>query len=568
MSSVRPLGYLLGRTIVNGVKRAVTSPKRIIGLAFFALYYWNLFLRPFARERAIVLPGGGPRFTLPPVGTIDAAVFGVVGILSLLYMGSVLGYKGGFKAADVDVLFPTPVSSRVVLLFRIARDTLATLLLPLVILVFGYRSGSAALAPLFRDYPKQGGDIFRALFLAYLLVSFVWVCVGYAASLFINRSDLDSDRYRKRINWGLATLVLGLAVYVAFRLRADLSLETALSIAHNPFVRVLLAPVTLATWLVMGTFQGQFGFAALGFVGLAALVGLALTIALTQVGWMYDQAAVRGFDSGPNLRDLQRKGDMLGIQAERARQGKLKHGRIARRIAGLRVRGATALLWKEAILQARGSLSGLVLMGTIFLVMTGLMMWAFSNDPKPGRSVQIAGWAILGIQCLVVYVLSMIAANGGFIEFLRRVDVQKPLPFTPAVTVFWETTAKAIAPTLLGLLCGLVGVAMAPAVWPQALAGALLLPSLAILLTAVVLLVVVIFPDVEDPTQRMFRGLMTLLGLAICVSPGASLFLGGVAGLGLSPLLAAPVAFGVNLGIAVGLSVLSGGLYANYNPSE
>ena len=567
MSSVRPLGYLLGKTLVNGVKRAVTSPKRIIGLAFFALYYWNLFLRPFERSRTPTLPKNLPHFDLPPVATLDAGVFGLVGVMSLLLMGSVLGYKGGFKASDVDVLFPTPVSPKVVLLFRIARDTLATLLLPLVLAIVGFRGGSAALAPLFRDYPRQGGDILRAALLAYLMVAFVWVCVGYAASLFVNRSDLDSDRNRKRIGWGIGLLIAAVAIYIAVRLRADLSFATLIDVAHSPFIRIALAPVTLATWVVMGVFEGRWGTALGGFVGLGLLVALALRVALTQVGWMYDQAAVRGFDSGPNMRDLQRRGDTMAMQAERARQGKLKHGRIARRIAAVRVRGPVALLWKEAILQARGSLSGLVFLGAIFLGITALMMWALTNESRSGRSAAFAGWAVLGLQGMVVYVLCMASANGGFIEFLRRVDVQKPLPFTPAVTMFWETAAKAIAPTLLGSLVGIVGVLFAPSVWPHALAGILLLPSLALLITAVVLLVIVVFPDVEDPTQRAFRGLMMLLGLALCVPPGLGLFAFGVLN-GVSPLVLAPVTVVVNLGIAIGLSALSGGLYANYNPSE
>lgn len=254
MSDVRPLAFLLTRIIVNGVKRAVTSPKRLIALTAFALYYYQILLRPFEGSRKTpTLPSGVPHFSLPAAGTIDAIIFGLVGVMSLLLMTSVLSYKGGFKAADVDVLFPTPVSPRVVLLFRIARDTLATLLLPLFVALIGYRNAAPALASMFRDYPRQGGDILRAFFLAYLLVSLVWVCVGYAASLFVNRSDLQSDRNRKIINAGIATVVLGLMVYIAVRLRMDMSVATLLDIAHSPAIRIILAPVTLATWAVMGT---------------------------------------------------------------------------------------------------------------------------------------------------------------------------------------------------------------------------------------------------------------------------------------------------------------------------
>ena len=564
MNDVRPLAFLFVRSVVNGVKRAISSPKRLVTLVFTVGYYWWIFLKPFAPHRRVpVMPRGTPTFDLPPAATIEAVVFGLVGVMSLLLMTSVLGYRGGFKAADVDVLFPTPVSPRVVLLFRIARDTLATLLLPLFVGIIGYSTAAPTLAGFVRNYPKGGGDLLRGFGLAYLLVSFVWVCVGYAASLFVNRSDLQSDRNRKIIGWGIFAIVAALLGYVAVSLRSDFSWATAMRLSQNPFVRVLLAPVTLATWAVMGGFQGKPLIALGGLAGLFGLVALSLRVAMTQVGWMYDQAAVRGVDSNQSLNDLRRKGDTMGMQAQLARQGKLKHGRLARRIAAVRVRGAAALLWKEAILQARGSLSGVVFMGVLLLGVTGMVMWTTA-----GKGVALSGFSLLAIQGLLVYVLAMSSAQSGFIELLRRVDVQKPLPFTPSVTVFWETLAKAVAPSILGFLCAVVGMAIVPAAWRYALAGILLTPALAILLSAVVLLVVLLFPDVEDPTQRTFRNLMLLFGIVILCTPGLAAFFGLTALLHLSPMLAAPVAAAIDLGIALALSYASGSLYAGYNPSE
>lgn len=562
MSDVRPLVFLLTRSIVNGVKRAVTSPKRLIALLAFGLYYYQLLLRPFGSQPHPSFPAGTPQFRLPPLPAIDAVVFGLVGAMSLLLMSSILSYKGGFKAADVDVLFPTPVSPRVVLLFRIARDTIATLLLPLFVALIGYRSAAPTVAPFFRDYPRQGGDILRALVLGYLMVSLVWVCIGYAASLFVNRSDLKSDRNRKLINVGMAALIFAVLGYALVSFRLNPNLETMVGVAHNPFVRFALAPVTLATWAVMGTFQGNPVLAIIGYLGLLAIAVVALQVALTQVGWMYDQAAARGFSSGPNLRELQSKGDMLGMQAERARQGKLKEGRIARRIGALKVRGPAALLWKEAILQARGSLSGLVFLGTIFIVMMAFVMW--STASKPASS----GWILLGAQGMMVYTMAMASAQSGFIELLRRVDLQKPLPFTPAVTVFWEVLSKAIAPTILGLLSALVGIAFAPWAWTTALAGILMTPALAIVLSAVVLLVIVLFPDMEDPTQRMFRGLMLLLGVALAVIPAGVVLVGGIVFLHFSPLVVALPVVAINVGIGFVVSSVAGNLYAGFNPSE
>ncbi|RYG19800.1 hypothetical protein EON82_21010, partial [bacterium] len=481
---------------------------------------------------------------------------------SMMLMASVLSYKGGFKAADVDVLFPTPVSPKVVLLFRIARDTLATLLLPLFVALIGYRSAAPTVAPLFRDYPKQGGDIVRALILGYLMVSLVWVCIGYAASLFVNRSDLQSDRNRKLINAGLAVFIFSILGYVAVRFRTEPNLTTLIDVAHNPFIRIALAPVTLATWAVMGSFQGNALLALVGYVGLLVIAAIALWIAVSQVGWMYDQAAARGFNAGPDMRELQRKGDMMGMQAERARQGKIKHGRIARRIGRIAVRGPAALLWKEAILQARGSLSGLVVLGAIFIATMAMVMWSTGSKPRA------AGWVLLGAQGMMVYVLAMASAQSGFIELLRRVDLQKPLPFTPAVTVLWEVLSKAVAASVLGLVSALVGTAFAPSAWPFALSGVLMTPALAVVLSAVVLLVTVLLPDMEDPTQRMFRGLMLLLGVALSVLPGGAVLGVGVGVFHLSPLFVSVPIIAINVGLSLLLSTIAGNLYAGYNPSE
>lgn len=562
MNDVRSLTFLLVRSVFNGVKRAVTSPKRLIALVAFGLYYLQVFLRPLGSHSRGSFPVSVARFELPAVPIIEASVFGIIGLMSMMLMASVLSYRGGFKAADVDVLFATPVSPRVVLLFRIARDTLATLLLPLFVALMGYRSAAPTLKALFQNYPKEGGDIVRALMLGYLLVSLVWVCVGYAASLFVNRSDFQSDRNRKLINGAIAVLIFSVLGYVAVRLRMEMSVATLIDVAHSGFVRIALAPVTLATWAVMGAYQGNLAMSLAGYLGLFLLIGTALSVALTQVGWMYDQAAARGFSSGPSLRELQRKGDLIGMQAERARQGKLKHGRLARAFARLTVRGPAALLWKEAILQARGSLSSLMFLGSIFVASMVVMMWT------TGRSPIASGWILLGSQGMMVYMLAMASAQTGFIELLRRVDLQKPLPFTPAITVFWEVLSKAIAPSILGLISALVGIAFAPRAWNFALAGVMLTPSLALVLSAVVLLVVVLFPDIEDPTQRMFRGLMVLLGIVLAILPGGLVLLGGILAFDLSPLLVALPVIAINVGLGFLLSSMAGSLYAGFNPSE
>jgi hypothetical protein len=83
----------------------------------------------------------------------------------------------------------------------------------------------------------------------------------------------------------------------------------------------------------------------------------------------------------------------------------------------------------------------------------------------------------------------------------------------------------------------------------------------------VVLLVTVLFPDIDDATQRNFRGLMTMLGCVIAASPMLAT-VGVLNYYGINGLIIAIPAVALNVGVAVGVSAIAGGLYAGFNPSE
>jgi hypothetical protein len=97
------------------------------------------------------------------------------------------------------------------------------------------------------------------------------------------------------------------------------------------------------------------------------------------------------------------------------------------------------------------------------------------------------------------------------------------------------------------------------------------LPFVAILCCSVVYLVTLIFPDLDDPSLRGFRGLVIMLGLVFALLPvlGASFGIGLLArSLSLGPIIAAVVAALVAIGISTVVCMISGNLYAQFNPSE
>ncbi len=562
---MKPLLFLASRTFINSIRRAFSSPKRLISLLMFVGYYWWIFMGRLGRSSATApaMPAGGMHWTMPPVQVLNAIVFGLFSVASLFLAAGVMSYRGSFRPADVDVLFPTPVSPKTVLAFRLARDYLITLLLPLVLAVLGWRGTSVGVQSILTNFPKDGALVFRAFMLAWVLMSLAWVSIGYAMSLFVSRSDLKSDRNRLIIGATLTTVITLVAVYITVAVREDPRVETALALSNSGFLHAVFFTATAATIAVSAPLNPA-GMDYLRFsLGLGSLVLIsvvAIQVAMTQVEYLYDQAAARGFDS-LNLRSLQRKGDTYGMVAERARQGKMRRGRLSTWIASWRVQGAGALVWKEALLQARGSISQYVIFGPLVLFMVLMPLYI-------GHGGDLDGYAVLFMSAFGVWIMSLGTAQGGFIEFLRRVDVQKPLPFTPTAVVFWEVAAKAV-PSIVVISASSIGVILLrPGLAEYAGAAVLMMPTLACLLVSIVLLVTLLFPDVDDATQRGFRGLMMLIGIAISASPGVAAAMVLIGVLKVDPVLSALPVVLINLGVTFGVSLVAGMLYAAYNPSE
>jgi hypothetical protein len=92
-------------------------------------------------------------------------------------------------------------------------------------------------------------------------------------------------------------------------------------------------------------------------------------------------------------------------------------------------------------------------------------------------------------------------------------------------------------------------------------------PSLAALICALVCVIVLLFPEIEDVSQRGFRGLMMMFGLLIAGAPGVIAFvaLGAVTK---NTIIGALPGAGINYAVTLGLTAVGGALYAAFNPSE
>jgi len=133
--------------------------------------------------------------------------------------------------------------------------------------------------------------------------------------------------------------------------------------------------------------------------------------------------------------------------------------------------------------------------------------------------------------------------------------------------MFYEIASKATLGIFTCVLSVIATLIVAPSAWPQALAALIGMPPLALLLAAVFCLVILAFPDVDDPTQRGFRGLVNMLGIVLFCAPSAAIYLALIY-FKVHPAVAAlPVAL-INIGLALLCATIAGRLYASFNPSE
>lgn len=434
---MHPLVYLSVRSFINAVRNALTSGKRLVTILFAAAYYGWLVFRPIGSSTRPLSFNAG---LIASPAVADAMVFAGFALMTLLLMMTLTSPRGGFSQADVDVLFATPINPRVVMLYRMFRDYVATLISPFLLALFGGRVSYAFAKLLFGNMGGDGPLAMRLGLLAWFLTALAWVCIGYGIGFLINRSDLRADRNKRLLDIGLVVVIAGTVLFVVLRLMRDLSVNTAVGLAEAPLIRTVFFTATAACWVVTGALRGELVHVGIGLAILLALSAAGICLALSQLDMMYDQAAAKGFGAAER-RMLRRNSDLYGLAAQRARDGRPRIGWMSRWVGGIRATGVRALLWKDILLQLRSSPMLSLTAGGLMLFMTVPLLFAAPRTLNSARALSVS---IFFIQALGVLMLTMNSAAAGYIELLKRVDFQKPLPFRPAGTVLWEVAAKCV----------------------------------------------------------------------------------------------------------------------------
>lgn len=518
---MKPLLYVSYKTVYNGIKRTVRTPTRLIG-AIAIIAYWMMLIitRGFGGGRELPKGFGAPQFNLPASDLLFAIAFAA--FLGVFYFRSLSMFSppGRYKASDADVLFPTPVNPKYVMIHRFLSDYLITLFIPLLIYFLVRRTSGRGLGHMVSGIDKTPGieNIGTTTFLAFLFISLFAVAVSYAVGMAINRDTKTAIRAKRYVSWLVTLVFAGIAVLVFRAVFEDDPARALVETANSPTTRLALLPVTAAAEFAIAPLRGGAGLTwGIGLV-LGSLVLFA--VALSQSSHLYDMASRRSIPAG-QAREAARSGDLSAQWVRMAREGKLGRRKVPL-ISKFWMPHVWALVWRDLVLQYRIFL-------WIFLPVSALLViaaWLPLFDAAARNALWLSFvFMILGTLPFMVPAMT----QSGFQESLRRVDVLKPLPFSMTQICMFEAIGKSVGAMITVLVGALIMLGLRPEKWQEAIAVLIGLLPVCVLSSSISWISSLLFPDLADPSQRFLRGITMIAGFAVVYLPGSLIVFGGMA---------------------------------------
>jgi ABC-2 type transport system permease protein len=318
------LGYLLTRSFVNRLHvqlRRVRSPRYALAFLVGALYMWTFVFR------------GGRGGTPLPAGTTQLAPLLYEALLAILIAWSWLFGADepalAFTAAEVQLLFPAPVSRRTLVRYKLAQAQVAILFSTLI-----------WLALLMRSSPGVAGRraialwvLFTTLFLHRVATSFVRVSAAQHGRKGLQRNALPILLVGTAVT-AVAWTVWQMAPALLMSIQAGAPGQAFLALHQAPVIRLVLWPFHALVAPVFAPTADAWARA----MGWALLLLAAHYVWVMRAGVSFEEAA------------MQRAERIAAQRAARAARGGVRI-RASRAWLPLRATGrpAAALIWKNTI---------------------------------------------------------------------------------------------------------------------------------------------------------------------------------------------------------------------------
>jgi ABC-2 type transport system permease protein len=558
---MKPLLYLALCRFKNSLRRMVKTPRLLLPGCGLVFAFGGQILLHFLRGSH---GASSPPTALMPTdmltGGPGALVAAVKGILLLSIFTAVINSlgEGGlfFVPSDVDFLFPAPLTRRAVLLFKMFGRYSALLFpafyLPLV--ASGSANSSAANFSLLAYLP---GCVGCWLFLVAI--------TNTSQSVLLARPPDDgteNEAHRKRrekvkrvFTFLLITLIVG-AVYLLIHSvssgEGTRDLRKLLRFVNSETGRLIVLPISWAAELFYipynGWTPGDYG--RLG--GLLALAAGSFVLLFSRDRDFYE-ASHNLSDKRTRMTKAAQSGDAGAILTQMAQDGKLARGRSLQSFGG----GARAVLWRDMVATTRTPLRSWITLFVLAAIpaLLGMLLGSRRSD------VGVLIWTVLfTLQISGLFLLSLR-------DMLRRADISKALPISPARFLLAELTLSIVQLTVLGWFSLTVMALTSSARGSTVMIAALSLPSLATLLLLVQASFVLLYPQPSDPAQNAVSGLLSAFASIVSLTP--AIIIGVLLWtIQLSPLLLAASITVTNLIAAMCALFIAAFLWQRFDPTD
>jgi Putative ABC exporter len=376
------LAYLIGQSLRNRLARQlsrVRSPRYAIAMLVGLAYFWFAFLHPYSSSTTTGSPGA------PVTGGVSTALTSFLGV-SLAITMIVWWLRGGvsgalaFQPAEVQMLFPAPLSRRELIGYRVVRSQVLILFNALIWTVLMRRWGLHLAAPLRYATAWAFFSVLSLHRLGAALVQTPPVRGGRRIAL----------TAAKGLAWG-AALALAAGVVPVVRRIGELGMEEGVralgqaltagpaAVALWPF-RLVLAPLTATS---MSAWVSSF-----------AVVGL---IILLHVAWVLGMKVE--FEEAAAVASEQLAKRLAAFRERRAGGSAMSRPRkVKRDWLPLAPVGPAplAIAWKNTLALVRtGGIRSVIMIGA--LVVLGTVVSSGLSHQNPGSRILAAGQLPLAV---------------------------------------------------------------------------------------------------------------------------------------------------------------------------
>ncbi|GIV04490.1 MAG: hypothetical protein KatS3mg016_0065 [Fimbriimonadales bacterium] len=572
---LRVLLFQTLRVFVNSLRRAFGNPVRAVLTLLvisFVLCGWGGAILGAMIEPA---RGKAPTPELPPEALM-ARLLGVILIIHWFYVVFTV-IPSVFRPAqilvqesDVHYLFTTPLKP--LTLFRgliLIRGLLGALFFMLLLVIYLLMFSGANLRMMaMAQQPAVGAWALLIYPMLYLMV-FTTALLG---SIALEAMEISGRSRRQQWAWGLILWAVACVATVGGRMWvmrtqiADQGFGTLVGQAVDWLpAYLLLLPVRALADAALVLYNGFTPALGFGFVFWLTGVLLGNLALIRYQDRLYEVGALlarRGTQARARQRDPFRA--YIERKAESASRKPL---RTLRWLERWTPRGVWALLWRDMLITWRasgwGNLLTLAIIGVAPIVLMGLV----KVSANPERDLRVVLRVLYSVAQATVVFFVAIGAYYSMTDMLRRVEWQKPLPFSPRAVVAVESLPTVIFFALAQLLTVLLASGLFPQDWRFWLSASLVAISWCVVLQMAMLWIALVNPDPTDYTQRLLTGVLMVPALFFSGAPGLGIWILGIA-LQWNLLLAAGFAFAANLFVGLILTAVNSALYENFSPVE